>query len=134
VRQILRSRLAVLMLSLACLISISGAGVLSSAVGAAQAADPTGYLVTLNTGSCPAPDATAAYEVGTTLPWGLAEAADNSITGSGVLSVNQVVDQPLENFILEGQPFTVVVSGPDGGDVVACGDITNSVQNGQLAV
>jgi uncharacterized cupredoxin-like copper-binding protein len=134
VRQILRSRLAILSLSLACLIAIIGGGVLSSVTGAAQV-NPTGYLVTLNTGSCPTPDSTAAYEVGTTLPWGLEEAANTTTTASDVLAVNQVVNQPLDNFVLEGQPFTVVVSSPDGGaDVVACGDITNTIQNGQLAV
>lgn len=129
----LRSR--VLLLSFACLIGLAGFSLERSAIGEAQTVDPTGYPVTINSGSCPTPDPTAAFEVGTTLPWGLAENADGTVTEGSVLSVNQVINQPLDNLILVGQPFTVVVASPDdGGAIVACGDIINEVANGQVAI
>ena len=129
----LRSR--VLLLSLACLIGLAGAGLGRAAIGGAQTVDPTGYPVTINSGTCPAPDMTAAYEVGTTLPWGLAENADSTVTEGDVLTVNQVINQPLDNLILVGQPFSVVVASPDdAGTAVACGDIVNEVVDGRIAI
>jgi uncharacterized cupredoxin-like copper-binding protein len=129
----LRSRF--LLLSLACLIGLAGAGLGRTAIGGAQMVDPTGYPVTINSGSCPAPDMTAAYEVGTTLPWGLAENADSTVTEGDVLTVNQVINQPLDNLILVGQPFAVVVASPDDADTaVACGDIVNEVVDGRIAI
>ncbi|MBA2521382.1 MAG: cupredoxin domain-containing protein [Chloroflexia bacterium] len=128
----LRSRLVVL--SLACLIALAG-GLLRDTSGAAQSVNPTGYPVTINSGECPAPDPTAAYEVGTTLPWGLTETADNQIIAGAVLTARQVVNEPLDDFIQVGQPFTVVVASPDDAStVVACGDIVNEIVDGQLAV
>lgn len=129
----LRSRF--LLLSFACLIGLAGFGLERSATGEAQTVDPTGYPVTINSGSCPTPDMTAAYEVGTTLPWGLAENANGTVTEGDVLTVNQVINQPLDNLILVGQPFTVVVASPDdAGAIVACGDVVNEVANGQVAI
>ena len=129
----LRSR--VLLLSFACLIGLAGAGLERSVIGGAQAVDPTGYPVTINSGTCPEPDMTAAYEVGTTLPWGLAENADGTVTEGDVLTVNQVINQPLDDLILVGQPFTVVVASPDdAGTAVACGDIVNEVVDGRIAI
>ncbi len=132
-RSMLRSRF--LLLSLACLIGLAGVGLGQAAIAGAQTVDPTGYPVTINSGTCPAPDMTAAYEVGTTLPWGLAENADSTVSEGDVLTVNQVINQPLDNLILVGQPFAVVVASPDDpGTAVACGDIVNEVVDGRIAI
>ncbi len=133
VKWLLRSRLVVL--GLACLIALAGGGLLRLTSGVAQSVNPTGYPVTINSGACPAPDPTAAYEVGTTLPWGLTETADNQIIAGAVLTARQVVNEPLDDLIQVGQPFTVVVASPDDATtIVACGDIVNQVVDGQLAV
>lgn len=129
------SRSRLVNLSLACLIGLAGASVARVAPGVAQTVDPTGYPVTINAGTCPAPNPTAAYEVGTTLPWALSENADNVVTEGSVLTANQVINEPLDDLILVGQPFTVAVASPDdAGTIVACGDIVNEVVNGQIAI
>lgn len=132
-RSMLQSRFS--LLGLACLIGLAGAGLLTVLPGQAQTVDPTGYPVTINSGSCPSPDMTAAYEVGTTLPWALSENADNTVTEGSVLTVRQVINEPLDDLLQVGQPFTVVVASPDDASTaVACGDIVNEVVNGQVAI
>jgi len=130
-----RARLAPLRPLLAALALLGW--LVPTALAQDAATDPTGHPVSIDRGGCAQPSGEPAFRFdGTTVPWGLPESPGADAVAQPVLTTEQTVATRLDDLLLAGQPFSVVVhASPEAfGTPVACGDIEGSVAGGQLSI